>query len=224
MWRRTGPETLASPSAASASSSRDVVAGQLPGLARLGERDPRADEERLDAGDGGVHRLGDLLVAHRVDLAQEKRRALGLRQLADVRQQAAELLAALDPLVGGHPVHVGVRVHRVLPVRGRLPKMVEAAVPGDPVEPGPDRDRALVGDHRVVGRDEDLLEHVLGVLGAAEHLAAEAQKPRLVALDEGVEGVLMTPSGEGDELLVVLEAEEGRAPGEEPASLRVCEG
>jgi hypothetical protein len=36
--------------------------------------------------------------------------------------------------------------------------------------------------------------------------------------------VLVTPSGEGDELLVVLEAEEGRAPGEEPASLCVCQG
>jgi hypothetical protein len=118
---------------------------------------------------------------------------------------------------------MGVGVHRVLPVRGGLPKVVETAVAGDPVEPGPDRDRALVGDHRVVGRDEDLLEDVLGVLGAAEHLAAEAEQSRLVALHEGVEGVLMTPSGEGDELLVVLEAEERRAPGEEPASLCVCE-
>jgi hypothetical protein len=101
--------------------------------------------------------------------------------------------------------------------------MVETAVPGDPVEPGPYSDRALVGDHRVVGRDEDLLEDVLSVLGAAEHLAAEAQQSRLVALDEDVEGVLMTPPGEGYELLVVLEAEKRRAPGEEPASLCVCE-
>jgi hypothetical protein len=30
-------------------------------------------------------------------------------------------------------------------------------------------------------------------------------------------------AGQGDELLVVLEAEEGGAPGEEPAALGVCE-
>jgi hypothetical protein len=36
----------------------------------------------------------------------------------------------------------------------------------------------------------------------------------LVALDQGVEGMLMALAGEGDEVLIVLEAEEGRAPGE----------
>jgi hypothetical protein len=116
-----------------------------------------------------------------------------------------------------------VGIHRVLAVGGRLTKVVEAAVAGDPVEPGPDRDRPLVRDHRVVGGDEDLLEDVLGVLGAAEHLAAEAEEPRLVALDQRVEGMLLALAGESDEVGIVLEAKEGRAPGEKPASLCVCE-
>ena len=201
----------------------DLVAGELARLARLGERDPRADEEALHARDGGVHRLGDLLIAHRVDLAEQQRRALGLGELADVGEQTAELLPVLDALVGGHPVHVGVGIHRVLAVRGRLTKVVEAAVAGDPVEPGTDGDRALVGDHRLVGGHEDLLKDVLRILGGAEHLAAEAEEAGLVALDEGVEGVFVAPAGQGDELLVLLEAEERRAPGEQPASLGVCE-
>jgi hypothetical protein len=201
----------------------DLVAGQLTRLARLGQRDPGPDEQALHARDRGVHRLGDLLVAHRVDFAEKERRALRLGKVADVAEQAAELLPILDPLVGGHPVHVGVGVHRVLPVRGRLTKMIEAAVSGDPVEPGPDRDRSLVGDHCVVRRHEDLLEDVLRVLGAAEHLAAESEQPGLVALHQGVERVLMTPPRQGDELLVVLEPEERRSPGEQPASLGVCE-
>ena len=117
----------------------------------------------------------------------------------------------------------GMRVHRVLAVGGGLAKVVEAAVAGDPVEPGPHSDLALVGDHRVVGGDEDLLEHVLGVLGRAQHLAAEAQQARLVALDERLEGVLVAAPGQGDEGGVVLELEERRAPGEKPASLCVCE-
>ena len=223
MWRRAGPSTLARPSAASASSSR--TSSQVSWRAWLDSASAiRARTSRLfTPGTVGVHRLGDLLVAHRVDLAEQQRGALGLGQLADVGEQVAELLAVLDALEGGHPVHVGVGVHRVLAVRGRLAKVVEAAVPGDPVEPGAHGDRALVGDHRVVGGDEDLLEHVLGVLGGAEHLAAEAEEARLVALDQRVEGVLVAPAGQGDELLVVLEAEEGRAPGEKPASLCVCE-
>ena len=184
----------------------DLVTGQLTGLARFGERDAGADQQALHARDGGVHRLGDLLVAHRVDLAQQERRALGLGEMADVLEETAELLAVLDALVGGHPIQVGVGVHRVLPVRGGLTKVVEAAVPRDPVEPRANGDRALVGDHRVVGRDEDLLEHVLRVLGRAEHLPAEAEEAGLVALDERVEGVLVTPPGQGDELLVLLKA------------------
>ena len=191
----------------------DVVTGELAGLARLGERDPGPHEQALDARDGGVHGLGDLLVAHRVDLAEEECRALGLREMGDVLEEVAELLAVLDPLEGGDPVHMGVRVHRVLAVRGRLAKVVEAAVAGDPVEPRAHRDRAPVGDHRVVGGDEDLLEHVLGVLGRAQHLAAEAEEARLVALHESVEGVLVALAGQRDEVLVGLEAEKGRSPG-----------
>ena len=42
-------------------------------------------------------------------------------------------------------------------------------------------------------------------------------------IDKLVEGVLMALPGQRDELLVVLEPEERRAPGKEPASLCVCE-
>jgi len=35
--------------------------------------------------------------------------------------------------------------------------------------------------------------------------------------------VLVTLPGQRDELLIVLEAKEGRTPGEKPASLCVCE-
>jgi hypothetical protein len=54
--------------------------------------------------------------------------------------------------------------------------VVEAAVAGDPVEPRARVDRPLVGEHRRVRLDEDLLEHVLGVLGRAQHVAAERQQ------------------------------------------------
>ena len=43
--------------------------------------------------DGRLHRLGDLVVAQRVDLAQQQRRALGLGQVLHVRDEQPELLA-----------------------------------------------------------------------------------------------------------------------------------
>ncbi|HEX4806575.1 MAG TPA: RNA polymerase sigma factor, partial [Conexibacter sp.] len=49
---------------------------------------------------------------------------------------------------------------------------------------------------------EDLLEHVLGVLAGAEHVAAEGQEPRLVALNEGLEGALVALARERYEALV----------------------
>jgi hypothetical protein len=73
-------------------------------------------------------------------------------------------------------------------------------------------DRALVGEHRVEGRGEDLLEHVLGVLGGAEHVAAEGEQARLVALHERLERPVLALAGERDQLLVALEPEQGRAP------------
>jgi len=48
----------------------------------------------------------------------------------------------------------------------------------------------------------------------AEHLAAEAEETRLIALDQRVEGVLMTAAGQCDEMLIVLEAEEGGSAGQ----------
>ncbi len=177
----------------------DLAAGQLARLARLGERDPRPHQQRLDRGHAGLHRLGDLLVGHRVHLAQQQRRALGLGQLADVGEELAELLAVVDLLGGRGGLDFGNHVHRFLGVGGRFAQVVEAAVAGDPVEPRAQVDLALVGEHRPVGVDEDLLQHVFGVLGGAQHLAAEAEQPALVAVDDRLEGARVAAARHRDQ-------------------------
>ena len=97
-WRRAGPPSLARPSAASASSS--LTSSQVSWRAWLDSAsdDPRAHEEALDAGDRRFHRGRDLLVGHRVHLAEKEGGALGLGKLVDVLEQVAELLAVLDPV------------------------------------------------------------------------------------------------------------------------------
>ena len=85
--------------------------------------------------------------------------------------------------------------------------MVERAVARDPVEPGPHVDCALVGEHRVEGRREDLLQDILGVLARTEHVSAEGQQARVVAREEGLEGGVLAATGECDEALVGLQSE-----------------
>jgi hypothetical protein len=153
-----------------------VLTGELARLGGLGERDARAHEQRLHARDRRLHRLGDLLVGERVDLAQQQRGALGLRQLLHVRDQLAELLALVD-LVGRRRAVLGeVDVHRVDAQRLDAAQVVEAAVARDAIEPRARVDRPLVGEDRVEGGGEDLLEDVLGVLARAEHVAAEGEQ------------------------------------------------
>jgi hypothetical protein len=97
----------------------------------------------------------------------------------------------------------------------RLAEVVERAVAGDPVEPGAEVDLAVVGDHRLVGIDEDLLKHVLCIFGRTDHLTAEAEQAALVAIDDHVEGSGVPGPDEGDELFIPLHLEQGRTPGKE---------
>jgi hypothetical protein len=74
-----------------------------------------------------------------------------------------------------------------------------------------------------VGGDEDLLQHVLGVLGGVEHLAAEAEQSAPVALEEDLECAFVATPHERDEAVVALEAKERRTHVKTSAALCVCE-
>ena len=90
---------------------------------------PCAHQQRLDAGHGRLHRLGDLLVGQRLHLAQDERRALRLGKVADISDQRPEVLTVVD-LVRGRRTEVGkVDVHRVDADRMDLAHVVAAAVP-----------------------------------------------------------------------------------------------
>ncbi len=220
-WRRTsalGPAAQALGDLAQL--DPDLLAGEHPRLGGLGERDTRADEQRLDARHGRLHRLGDLLVGQRVHLAQHERGALGLGKAVDVVDEQPELLALVDLVRRGGAVVVQVDVHRV-DAHGLDPaQVVEAPVAGDPVQPGPHVDRAVVVEDRVEGRGEDLLQDVLGVLARAEQVPAEGEQARVVARDEHFEGGRAAAPDQRDEALIGLQPQEWRA-GMQPDSSRV---
>jgi hypothetical protein len=115
-------------------------------------------------------------------------------------------------------------VHRLLALGDGLAKVVEAAVAGDPVQPRPHVDRPRVGEHRRVGVREHLLKHVLGVLGRAEHVTAERQQARVIAIEQRLEGTVVPGADQRDQALVALQTQQGRATGEQAGAACVSEG
>ena len=130
--------------------------------------------------------------------------------VADVAELLAELLALVRGVLGRDAVVRHPVVERVDADRLLAAQVVQRAVARDPVQPRAHVDRALVGEQRVEGGCEDLLQHVLGVLLGAEHVPAERQQPRLVAGDERLVGGLVALAGQRNEPLVALEAEQRR--------------
>ena len=128
------------------------------------------------------------------ELGQHERGALVLGQLGDVAEQGAQVRPLLDGgaeavdgrlgVLGGHGLGPAGREHR------------EAAVAGDRVQPWAHLVRAAARDQRPVRAQEGLLEGVLGFLGGAEHVPAEAQQRTVVAVVEGLEGALVAARGE----------------------------
>ena len=201
-----------------------LLAGHRARLGGLGERNAGAHEQRLDRRDRGLHRLGDLLVAQRVDLAQQQCGALRLGQRLDVLEQLADRLAPLHVLDRRLAVVGEVHVHRVDADRLLAAQVVQRAVARDPVQPRAHVDRAVVGQQRVERRGEDLLQHVLGVLLGGEHVAAEREQPRLVAGDERLVGGLVALAGQRDQPLVALQAQQWRRTSDPEVRMFECGG
>ena len=78
-----------------------------------------------------------------------------------------------------------------------------AAVAGDREQPRPHRVGHAAGAQRAVGAQEGLLERVLAVLAVADHVAAEREQRRVVAVVERLEGALVAASHERRQTLVV---------------------
>src|SRR3712207_1661855 len=84
---------------------------------------------------------------------------------------------------------------------------VQRGVVDDPVEPGPQLADLVAAEQRRPRRHEGLLEGVLRTrLG--QQPAAVAQQLAPVALDDGLEGALVTLAGERDEAVVALRAQQ----------------
>ena len=187
----------------------DVGACGVAGFERLAERQPRAHEQRLHRRHRDPERARHVGVGHSAELAHQECRPLLLGEPAHVRDQAPERLAPVglvDRVVNRRAQelqHLGRRW-------GRPAQLVDAAVVGDAVEPGPERELAVVGPQARIRAYEDVLKCVLRVLAVGEHLPRVGEQPLPVAVVDHPEGVVVTRPEQRYELLIRSETKKWR--------------
>jgi hypothetical protein len=174
---------------------RTRVAGAHQRLARL-------EDERLDLLTSHPEHGSDLRMRLVAELEEHQRGALVVGEALQLVDQLAQVGAELDlrrhPLEGADVGHQPVGGDlRALRAQGR-----EAAVASDRVEPRAQIDVARPGAQRAIGRGEAVLQGVLRLLAAAEHLSAEGEQAAVVAVVDDLERCVVPGSHACDEALV----------------------
>jgi hypothetical protein len=172
------------------------------GVARAHQRLARLEHERLDLLAAHPEHRSDLRVGLVAELEEDQRRALVVGQALQLVHQLAQVGAELD--LGRHPLErseVGRQpVGRDLHTLRAMDR--QAAVARDRVEPGAQLDVAHAGAQRAVGRGEAVLQGVLGLLAAAEHLSAEGEQAAVVAVVDDLERGVVAGAHARDEAIV----------------------
>ncbi len=195
---------------------------QARGVTSLGglrECHPRAHEQRLDRADRDSQRDRKVGVGHPGQLPHEQGRTLLLRQATDVLDQAPQRLTEID--LGQRIVNRGPHELEELRRRRRRPaKLVDAAIVSHPEQPGPKRELLVGGPQPGIGANEDILEGVLGVLAAREHLAGIREQTLVIALVDRPECLVVPGPEQRHQLLIGAEAQEGHSHRDPPRGHR----
>ena len=178
-------------------------------LQGLRQPQPRAHQQRLDRGDAHAERASHVRIGHTAKLAHQQGRPLLIGEPAYVRDQASQRLALVglrDRIVHGR----AQQLDHFGRWRRRTAELVDAAVVRDAIEPGPQRQLAVVGPQPRVRADEDVLEGILGVLAVRKHLPRVGEQTLAVAIVDDPEGVFLAGAKQRHELLVGAQAEKSR--------------
>jgi hypothetical protein len=162
------------------------------------------EHERLHLVLWNAEDMADLLMAERVHLGEHERGALFVGQPAEIEHEIAQVLAPLgldgEALRGGL-VEIGDR----LLAPGAQDRV--AAVASDREQPRPQVHLAVARDEIVVGREEGVLDRILGLLRAAEHVAAEGQNLAVVTVVQRLEGGSSALPDKVDEMCIAGDAQ-----------------
>ncbi len=124
-------------------------------------------------------------MAERIDLGEDDRRTLVVREAPHVANQIAQILANLH--LAGEPFGGDLREL----CSGALPPCPQhrvAPVASDSEQPCPEVDLLIRAEQVVVCGEKSLLHRVLGFLRVAEHVAAEGKDAAVMAGVHHLEG------------------------------------
>ena len=188
----------------------DVLTGHGAPLGALVQRRPSLEDGLLDGARRRVQDDRDLVVAQAVELPQDQRGALTLRQVRQVRLELGQAAAVLHLL--GQPVRPQRR--RRLQLRRRPPAAQERdrLVVRDPEEPRPDLEVPLLLLEGGEGLRHGALQGVLGVLVVAQDRPRVAVELLVMAPVEGRERPLVPPQGERPQGRRPAQAVQGHPP------------
>jgi hypothetical protein len=187
----------------------DLAAGGVARRSGLRERDPRADEERLDGADRDPERRRQLGVGHTAQLAQQKRGSLLIGEPADVVDQPPQRLAGIS--LGNRVVDDATdQLEHLRRGRCRPPELVDAAVVSHAKQPRAQREISVAGAQPRVRAHEHILERILRVLPCGQHLPRVREQALVVAVVDRAEGLVVAGTEQRNELFVGAEAKQRR--------------
>ena len=160
-------------------------------LQLLSQRPTRTEDERLDGADGEAEHVGDLRIRTPFDLAQDDRRALVEREMAE---RTADVVRCGCVVVDELVCDVVVERHLLRPPRVGA-EALQADVVRDLDQPVERRARVLTALERAVCVEERRLRDVLGVRAVAEHPVRVPVDVRRVPPIEALEGMVHARSG-----------------------------
>ncbi len=168
---------------------------------------------RADLVGADTQQSADLGVAETVQLSENQRRSLVLRQLDQGREHLTEVLPLL---------HLRRKVHKI-PVRRRrladlgdglaLAKDAQAGVASDREQPRAHIDQALVCEQCPVSGCESRLNRILGIVSGAEHVAAEGQQLVAMAVVEDLERSRIAATDKRHKSVIGGKAQPSAVPG-----------
>jgi hypothetical protein len=178
----------------------DLRACRVAGFDCLNQSDPGADQQRFDRRDGDSEGVGDAGVAHPSKLAHQQRGALLIREPPDVSDQPPERLALIglsDWVVDGR-----AKLDALVRWRHRPPQLIDAAVMSHPIEPSAQRQLPVTRAEPRVRAKEHVLQGILGVLPAGQHLPGIREQASSVPIVNCTKCLVVPGSEHRDELLI----------------------
>ncbi len=182
----------------------DLLAAGAARVAAFDQPGSRPEDEPLHLGHLTAERLSHVGVGKAAQFREDERGALVLRKLLEICHELAQVGAPLHLIV--EPFGAWAQgLFRLLAAR---PEHRQAAVAGDRVEPRPEPDLAVVAQKVPMCGCESVLNGVLALVARPEHVSAEREDARHVALVNDLECRLVPAAELLDQLVIAAHRKE----------------